>query len=690
MSMQEDSTAARIAEMLQTDGLPGVLIANRPLRDMSQDVLRHLERAKTPIYVRHGQLVRIQRKEDGTPCIETLTETALKGMLARAMNVVKLTVKGPVHIAPPDTIVKDLLALGEWPFLPLDSIIEFPVFRPDGTLIETPGYDAITRLVYVPLPTLRIPPVPVEPTWEQIVDALALIDETIGEFPYQNEASKANTVGLLLTPLMRQSITGQVPLALIDATRPGTGKSLLAEIVAMIATGRKAAMMTAPYDDDEWRKRIASTLAEGATIITIDNIKARLQAASLDAALTSSVVKERVLGQSKNGIYSQRATWMATGNNIQIGGDLPRRSYWIRMDARTDKPWRRGGFKHDLEAWVPAHRGELIAALLTLARAWFAAGRPRASVPRMGNFQSWADTIGGILAYTQMVPGFLDNLNALYEQADDDAVQWAAFLRAWHELYHDQEVPVSQLAKDIKSGSFDGGDTTLGVAGFFNALPDDLSDVQKGDFKRRLGKTLASRVGTLFDESGLHLVRDHTDKRSGIAYWKVVADVQISQIAIPQKEENLERNTSLEQVGGGVMGVIHLEKKAEGEGNTSATSAYLQEHCATTRREEPWTHFRLLDVVLTPKGEGIVIQDWPMSVGVRLHDTQAVVYFERPEDILTIRVKSSLYADRYRQALYSPTEWPYNDPGWTDERLAQMGEPTRTELGFPLPPKEGR
>src|SRR6266487_1462088 len=117
------------------------------------------------------------------------------------------------------------------------------------------------------------------------------------------------------------------------------------------------------------------------------------------------------------------------------------------------------------------------------------------------------------------------------------------------------------------------------------------------------------------------------------------------QIAIPQKEENLERNTSLEQVGGGGMGVIHLEKKAEGEGNTSATSAYLQEHCATTRREEPWTHFRLLDVVLTPKGEGIVIQDWPMSVGVRLHDTQAVVYFERPEDILTIRVKSSLYAD---------------------------------------------
>jgi hypothetical protein len=192
MSVQQNDVAARIAEMLQTDGLPGVLISNRPLRAMSQDVLHHLERTKTPIYVRHGQLVRIQRKEDGTPCMETLTETAFKGMLARAMNFVKVTVKGPMHIAPPDSIVKDILALGEWPFPPLESIIEFPVFRPDGTLIETPGYDAATRLAYVPLPTLHIPSVPVEPTWEQIVDALALIDETIGEFPYQDEASHAN------------------------------------------------------------------------------------------------------------------------------------------------------------------------------------------------------------------------------------------------------------------------------------------------------------------------------------------------------------------------------------------------------------------------------------------------------------------------------------------------------------------
>jgi len=29
----------------------------------------------------------------------------------------------------------------------------------------------------------------------------------------------------------------------------------------------------------------------------------------------------------------QRATWMATGNNLHVGGDLARRCYWIRLDA---------------------------------------------------------------------------------------------------------------------------------------------------------------------------------------------------------------------------------------------------------------------------------------------------------------------------------------------------------------------
>jgi hypothetical protein len=444
-----------------------------------------------------------------------MNDAALKHLLAKHMNFVRIGFKGPQHCAPPDDIVQDILrGRGQWPFPPLDALVEFPVFRPDGSLLDTPGYDKATGLAYVPVPGLTIPPIPAHPTDDDVVAAITLIDEAIGEFPFQDKASEANAIALLLTPIIRQAINGHVPLALLDATRPGTGKSLLAELVALIATGRKAAMMSAPYDDDEWRKRIAATLSDGATIIVIDNVRSRLQSAALDLALTSHTVQERILGQSKNGVYAQRATWMATGNNIQLGG-----------------------FTHDLEEWVPAHRGELIAALLTLARAWYAAGKPTPAqpLPRIGGFQPWVDTIGGILAHTDL-RGFLGNTEELYEQADNDALQWAAFLHAWHDTYGEREVLVAEMVRDLKAGAQENADSTGVGADLYSALPDDLDDIRKGDFKRRLGKALASHVGSQFDESGLRIERGSKDSHSGAVYWKV-AGVQVSQVALPQKAE---------------------------------------------------------------------------------------------------------------------------------------------------------
>ncbi|HET8851890.1 MAG TPA: hypothetical protein VFN02_05135, partial [Ktedonobacteraceae bacterium] len=573
----EDRALNSLAHLLQADGLPGVITTNRPLRDISRDVLAYLSRVPTlNLYIRHGQLVRIQQSEEGAPCLEVLSEAICKGVLTRHLNFVKLTAKGtPQHAAPPDIVVRDIMALGSWPFPPIETLIEFPVFRPDGTLVDRPGYDRLMRLVYVPVKTLKIPPILDRPSQQDIAVALALLHELIGEFPFEDKASYANALALLLTPLIRQYIHGHVPLALIDATRPGTGKSLLAEIVAMIATGRQAAMMPAPYDDDEWRKRIASTLAKGATVITIDNIKGKLQAASLDLALTSYVFEDRILGQSKMGTYAQRATWMATGNNIQLGGDLPRRSYWIRMDAHTDKPCARTSFKHDLNTWVPEHRGELIAALLTLARAWFAGGKPAANVPPIGSFQSWVDTIGGILSYAG-IEGFLGNLPTLYEQADEDATQWAAFLRAWREHYEDQEVMVATLVKDLKAGALDGA--MLGV-GLYNALPDELADIQKGDFRRRLGKALSARIGSQFDESGLHLVKASLDSRSGSAYWKVV-DAQMPQRVLPQHEDVSGQIASSEDRGSAVNGNAPPKIFSPEEGNLSAKAAHLRNYQA--------------------------------------------------------------------------------------------------------------
>src|SRR5438105_2070064 len=79
----EEQEASKLAQLLQADRLPGVFVSSlRPWRDIADEALAHLVRsASARIFVRQGELVRIRRKEDGTPYIAALNDAALKHLL---------------------------------------------------------------------------------------------------------------------------------------------------------------------------------------------------------------------------------------------------------------------------------------------------------------------------------------------------------------------------------------------------------------------------------------------------------------------------------------------------------------------------------------------------------------------------------------------------------------------------------
>ena len=505
------------------DGRPRIVVANQPLRDLSDDSVRALKIANRPprLYVRGGALTRVRADEHGRPLVEALRIEHLRGELSRAANYVTPTERGDMHVFPPEPVVGDVLARGDWPMPTLIAVIETPALRPDGTVLEEPGYDAATRLVLHPAPGLSMPTIPATPTREQLDQARDLIlDELLGDFPFDTEASRANALALLLTPLLRPALAGNVPLALIDAPQAGTGKGLLASLVAIIATGRPAAMMAAPQREEEWTKTILATLLGGATVVVIDNVEQRLASPALALALTADTVQGRLLGRSEEVLVPQRATWAATGNNLRLGGDLARRCYRIGLDAKHGRPWARAGFRHrDLLGWAAGHRGELIAALLTLARGWWAADQPAADVPALGGFDQWAHTTGSILAHAA-VPSFLADRDQLHDQADDEAGEWAAFLTVWAEQYSDEPVSTAHIADAIRTDA-DGA--------LRDALPADLADAldrPTASFKVRLGKALGKRQATRYGDPERRLERASIDARSRASLWRVVTTEQ--------------------------------------------------------------------------------------------------------------------------------------------------------------------
>lgn len=496
-----------------------VVINGRPLRDITGELLHHLADANRPpvVYVRAGELTRVRLDENHRPLVEGMDNAHLRERVAAIVDTVRvLKDGGRTHVPISHELARDVGALPTWgaSFPPLEAVTEIPTLRRDGTIHAEAGYDPVTRLLHIPAAGLHVPPIPDSPTDAELDAAVALLDEAVGDFPFDGAADQANAIAAILTPLLRPAIDGHIPLALMDAPEPGTGKGLLANLVTAIATGRPAAIKPLPDREEEVRKMLTSTLLEGPTVVVLDNVEDAIRSPALAAVLTSDIWADRILGRSEITSLPNRATWIATGNNLQVAGDLARRCYRIRLDAHQAKPYTRTGFRHpDLIVWAIDHRAELLGALLTIARSWYAAGKPEplTPIPVMGGYTPWAQTIGGILAHIG-IPGFLGNLRDFMESSDQEAAEWEGFLVAWTTRFDDRVITVSDVALELES---------MGTVPLREALPSAISEyLGKSSFKQMLGTLLTKRGGRHYGDEGYHLVSHPKDRRR-VALWSV-------------------------------------------------------------------------------------------------------------------------------------------------------------------------
>jgi hypothetical protein len=233
-----------------------------------------------------------------------------------------------------------------------------------------------------------------------------IFDDLLGDFPFADAASRAHTLALLLEPFARPAIRGPTPLYLIDAPIRGAGKGLLADAACLIATGRKADVMTLVRTDaEEHEKRITALLLAGAQWVLIDNVTS-LVSAPLSAMLTTTWWHGRRLGKSEMVDVPNDATWVATGNNVELSDEIARRAIPIRLDPGVERPEERTGFGHsELLKWASEQRTTLVSACLSLICAWVAAGRPE-GVTTLGSYESWARILGGVLGVSGVSGGF--------------------------------------------------------------------------------------------------------------------------------------------------------------------------------------------------------------------------------------------------------------------------------------------
>lgn len=500
------------------DGRPVIRLTKGKLHDILDQADVALGSRDKQVFDHFGRMVRVTdpdeqiedggvKRQAGAILLRDVTVANLCDRLSRVAGWEKYDSRAQDYVRAdvPRGVAESMLArAGEWRSIPrLQGFVEAPTLRGDGTVFDVPGYDARSQLFFVG----SIPPGYTKPaeTKKAAEESIEKFLELFRDIPTDSTCDRAAIVSAVLTALVRR-VLPSAPLIGITAPMPGTGKSLVADAISIIATGRRAAVLGLGQDEAEGDKRLLGALLAGDPVIAIDNVERPLFGDLLCQTLTQPTLRIRPLGSPALVSTPTNTLLIATANNLDVRGDLRRRVVLVRLDAKMERPETRK-FDTDLLETVTKRRGEFVSAALTIMRAYLNAGCPDTGATPYGSFEHWSKWCRASVMWL----GFPDPLSAseaLRDQDPDLVVQRQLFT-AWERIFGNEPVTASDV--------------------IFNSVSPENSDLHAAldtvcaerVAARRLGSWLRRHRNRVVDK--MRLEDSGLDTKSKVMMWRVVS-----------------------------------------------------------------------------------------------------------------------------------------------------------------------
>jgi putative DNA primase/helicase len=434
-----------------------------------------LIKANCPVFVRGGMLVwpkwrwekenefqKQDTREVLTLQIAVYSSSQLQDMVAHhAVSFIQYDgrTKRLKPIDPPAALIETLRGAGHWRFQTLRGVISAPTVRPDGTLLDQEGYDPATKLWFKADGGVTLPAMPEKPSRADAKKALRKLKDLLQEFSFADGQSLSVALAAILTVVLRGAFLA-VPIFLITAPEPRSGKTYLIQVTGIIATGHRPVNTAGSINPEEMEKRIEAAGLAGRQILHFNNLPngMALKSQALAQMSTEGQFVVRKLGGYEEGIIDcQATTAFVNGNNVTLSADLVERCAFCRINARMEDPGLRK-FKYDPIEIVRKARGEYLAACFTIARAYLDAGAPKDNQTRyVAGFEGWARFVQGPLVWLGCEDPLKSQLAA--RAMDADREQLFQILGVLRTIYNDQETTFTtaelmKLAEEMRSNEF--------------------------------------------------------------------------------------------------------------------------------------------------------------------------------------------------------------------------------------------
>jgi len=476
-----------------TDELSLVIIdpysqpASRAFRQVTDALLK-----AEAFYVRTDQLTHIYGDEPA-PILDT---PQLAGSLNVYADVILVDDKGresskPLPAAYASTYLNQPLEMSRLPRLNLFT--RNPTYT-QGMRLVKPGFDHDSGIYYA---GAEIKP----------RDTTEHLDILLRDFCFRTPADRTNYLAMMLTALMMPRFIGSKPALLLNGNQPELGKSLLAQILAIVRDGHTVETASYNPNDEEFEKRLGQLVRDGLTTLIIDNAKARGKTVSIDSAvlersITDATLSYRLLGSSAAIRAENSHLFVITANSAEVSRDLFTRCVICNLQYEGD-PTKRHYSLADPEGFAAEKRTEILGELVGLAERWKAGGMALADVNTRFNKKGWGNIVGGILA-TAGEPDFLGNQEEVASEMDTVRRDFDELVT---QMYHHQQGnwtagELAELSK--KHGLFD----------------DVLSDGSSRAQAIRLGKLAGRYSRELFTVAGrsIRFIREDDSHKKTLCY----------------------------------------------------------------------------------------------------------------------------------------------------------------------------
>lgn len=251
------------------------------------------------------------------------------------------------------------------------------------------------------------------------------LEELLEDFPFADEITKSRAIALMITPFIY--INGITPIGVYLGNRERIGKDYLASLTRILANDN-CGELPPLKNEEETRKSLLALAQANEEFAHFSNNTGHMNSPSLEQAVTSRVLKGRILGKTEIIHVPFNLIVSLSGNaGWSLTPDLTYRSVIVVLHSDEEDILQRE-FKNSPAMLAEQNREEFWNTIKKMYNNWVEKGKPKGKINH-ATFPEWSKTVCGIMEANGYInPLTYTNAGTITSLIDRDGEEWKRFL----------------------------------------------------------------------------------------------------------------------------------------------------------------------------------------------------------------------------------------------------------------------